>query len=433
MPWYKIPFVLALLSLSILAGCSGDERSGTDDDPTYARDIQPLFEVKCSGCHTGGGIGPFPLETYEQVTKMKGSVESAVVDRRMPPWLAADGCADYAGNRALTDEQIDTVVRWIDAGMPEGDPGDVPVEVDDMRRPLSRVDHELLLPQPYTLQVFPDDYRCFFLDWPATETMYVTGFGVAPGNASIVHHVIAYVVRPEKVPLFQALDDESLEPGWSCFGSPGGNGPGDVSWLGGWVPGLTGEDLPKGTGIEIQAGSKLVVQMHYNSPSTSPAPDQTMILVKTDVTVEKRAAILPFADPQWLLSGTMTIPAHSQDVVHSVSRDPTELVGLLTGGALEGGKPLTVYGAGLHLHTLGERGLTRIERAGGESECLLDIPRWNFHWQGNYTFAAPKQLAPGDQIYLECQWDNPRSVDVGWGEGTSDEMCLGVYYLTESE
>jgi hypothetical protein len=127
----------------------------------------------------------------------------------------------------------------------------------------------------------------------------------------------------------------------------------------------------------------------------------------------------------------MIIPAHSKDVVHSATIDPSTFVGFATGGALAGGKPLTVYSAGLHLHTLGERAVTRIERAGGGSECLLDVPRWDFHWQGNYTFSKPKQMMPGDRLYLECQWDNPRDVDVSWGDGTSDEMCLGLYYLTE--
>lgn len=421
----------ALSSLSSLAGCSAGETSSTDDGPTYVRDIQPLMAVKCAGCHTDGGIAPFTLETYEQVSEWKGAVKAAVADRSMPPWLADDTCADYAGKRSLTDEQIDTITRWVDGGAKRGDASETPVVVEDLRRTMSRVDHELQLPAAYTPQVFPDDYRCFFLDWPETETKYMTGIGVAPGNAAIVHHVIAYVVPPEKVSIFQALDDATPEQGWTCFGSPGGKGPLDVAWLGGWAPGRTGEDFPQGTGIEVKAGSRLIVQMHYNSKDPSPAADQTTILLRTDDAVEKRAAIMPFADIAWLTSGTMTIPSHSQDVVHSTSNDLTELVSLVTNGAISGGKPLTMHEAGLHLHTLGDRATTRIERADGSSECLVDIPRWNFHWQGNYTFEAPKTIVPGDKVYLECQWDNPGSSDVGWGEGTSDEMCLGIYYLTE--
>lgn len=90
-----------------------------------------------------------------------------------------------------------------------------------------------------------------------------------------------------------------------------------------------------------------------------------------------------------------------------------------------------MYDVGMHMHTLGKRGLTRIERADGANECLLDIPRWDFNWQHSHVLTKPKQVAPGDKLYLECQWDNPGDADVSRGEGTSDEMCLGIYYVTE--
>ncbi|MBK9260632.1 MAG: hypothetical protein IPM54_12520 [Polyangiaceae bacterium] len=261
---------------------------------------------------------------------------------------------------------------------------------------------------------------------------YVTGFGVEPGNAAIVHHAIAYVVRPVKVAEFQTLDDADPEPGWACFGGPGGT-PGQgppASWIGGWVPGGLGEDFPEGTGIEVPVGAKLIVQMHYNSSSATPSSDQTKIVLRTDTAVEKKAAIIPFANIQWLLGG-MTIPAHSKDVVHSYSTDPMTVVNLMTGGALSGSKPLTLHSVGLHMHTLGKRIATRWDRKDGTSECLIDVPRWDFNWQSNYTFRTPKQMAPGDELYLECQWDNPGSTDVKWGEGTNDEMCLAPYYVTE--
>lgn len=429
-----ISIVYSLSLLSVLAGCSGSDAPGTSHGgPTYVRDIQPLVATKCAGCHTDGGIGPFPLETYEQVSAVAGAVATAVADRTMPPWLAGDGCADYLADRSLSTEQIDAVTGWVSAGMPKGDPNATPVEVADERLSLSRVDFELPIPEPYTPQVFPDDYRCFFLDWPATETTHVTGFGVEPGNKAIVHHVIAYVVRPDNLSTFQALDDADPDPGWVCFGGPTGenSSPGQAGWIGGWVPGGIGADFPAGTGIEVPVGSKLVVQMHYNASGASAAPDQTKILLRADAVVEKKAGIMPFADFQWLTPGVMNIPAHMKGVTHSVSTDPTTIVNLLTGGAIASGKPLTVHDVGMHMHTLGKRGLTRLDRADGTSECLLDIPRWDFNWQHSHVFAEPKQVAPGDKLFLECQWDNPGDADVSWGEGTKDEMCLGIYYVTE--
>jgi copper type II ascorbate-dependent monooxygenase-like protein len=105
--------------------------------------------------------------------------------------------------------------------------------------------------------------------------------------------------------------------------------------------------------------------------------------------------------------------------------------------------PLIVYSAGLHMHQLGTHGSLRIDRADGTSECMLDIPQWNFHWQGSYTFAQPKTLNPGDKLSVECHWDNSAEnqpvvggvkmppQDVTWGEGTFDEMCLGTFYITQ--
>ena len=80
----------------------------------------------------------------------------------------------------------------------------------------------------------------------------------------------------------------------------------------------------------------------------------------------------------------------------------------------------------------------RIHRGGGGEECLIDIPRWDFNWQGGYQLAEPIVFNPGDELEIECHWDNSAAnqpyvdgvqlapVDVGWGEGTGDEMCLGI-------
>lgn len=426
-------FATVMLFFKPLAGCSGETVS-PGDSPTYIRDIEPLMQARCAHCHTNGGIAPFPLQTYEDVAAVKGAVKAAVVARTMPPWLATKGCTDYRGDQSLTDEQIDMLSQWVDAGGPLGDPNDSPMPVKDERIPLSRVDVTLPMPVAYVPKVFPDDYRCFFLDWPGVSTTYITGFGVEPGNESIVHHVIAYVVRPENTQIFQMLDDADSDPGWPCFGGPGGTpgagGP-QASWLGGWAPGGIGEDFPEGTGIEIPVGAKVIVQVHYNSMNPSPTPDLTKVLMRTDAMVQKKAAILPFASLQWIIGGTMKIPAHSTDVMHEVDTDLTTIANLVTGGALEGGKPLTLHGVGLHLHTLGKKASTRLDRADGTSECHINIPRWNFHWQRNYTFETPKVMVPGDKLHLECHWDNPGDQDVNWGENTGDEMCLAPYYVTE--
>jgi len=82
---------------------------------------------------------------------------------------------------------------------------------------------------------------------------------------------------------------------------------------------------------------------------------------------------------------------------------------------------------------IGAGEIRRLERAGGGEACLLDIPRWDFHWQGSYGLVEPVVFNPGDQLRLSCTWDNATMSDVTWGEGTTDEMCLGSFYYTVND
>lgn len=426
--------LVALTALLTLGGCSSADTTGTTGGapaatPSYYRDVKPIVDVKCAGCHVEGGIAPFSLTTFDEVAAQRAAVKSSIMTGSMPPWPPATDCADYLGDRSLTADQIATLSAWVDAGGPAGDPAAQPAAIKDTRTRLSRVDRTLSLPVAYTPQTSPDDYRCFLVDWPDTDTTYVTGVGVEPGTPAIVHHVIAFLAKPAEVAGYQALDDAEAGPGWTCFGGPGGVGL--ATWVGAWAPGSLGSDLPPGTGIEIPAGSRMVIQVHYNTSTSPPAPDQSSVLLKLDKSVEKKAVTMPWADPGWVKNKTMDIPAQSKDTMHSFSIDPTPYANLFTGGVLAPGAPFTLHSASLHMHTHGTRAVTRIERAGGGEECLLDIERWNFHWQGAYAFDAPKTLNPGDKLTLECHWDNPGPTAMNWGEGTDDEMCLGVYYATQ--
>lgn len=412
-----------------MLGCSGESIDASTPEPTYHRDIAPLMASKCNNCHVEGGIAPFSLTTYDEVKALAPAVRASVVTKTMPPWPAADDCTDYLRNRSLSEDQIDLITRWIDNGTKLGDPADAPAQAENTPSDLSRVDHELALPVAYTTTAAPDEYRCFFVDWPEKETMYVTGFGVKPGYAPVVHHVIAYLARPESLAGFEELDAKDAEPGWPCFGGPGGN-PTQTNWVGGWAPGSMGADFPKGTGIEIPPGSKLVVQMHYNTSSAEARPDQTKLLIAVDKTVEKKAATIPYTNIKWVTEQTMDIPAHTSDVTHTFSGDITKFASFITGGMIPSNVPLTIYSASPHMHTYGQSIGLEIERGDGQKECLVDIPKWNFHWQGAYAFTKPKLLEPGDFVSMRCSYDNPTANEINWGEGTNDEMCLGVYYVT---
>lgn len=429
----------ALLAAIFLASCSEEAKpTPTPAPPSWHKDVGPLVQQKCGGCHVEGGIAPVAFQTYADAARYRGEIKASVEAHRMPPWPPADDCAQYQNDRSLSAEQMALITGWVDAGAPEGNPADAPPAPPEPAGGLSRVDATLTMPVDYTPQKSPDDYRCFLIDWPYADTRYVTGFRANPGNPTIVHHVIAYLASPSQVAAAQANDDAEPGPGYTCFGGPGING-GRVAWLGSWAPGSPGEDYPAKTGLRVAAGSKVVLQVHYNTGHAADhdhplavSPDRTSVSFKVDTTVEKVAFVQPWANPQWL-SGAMDIPAGEANVVHAWAFDPTSVADSLSGGLYKKNEPLTVHSAGLHMHTLGRSARLEIQRRSGARECLLDIPEWDFHWQGGYSLTQSRVVNPGDSVRLECRWDNsaPGAADVNWGEGTGDEMCLGIFYMTQ--
>ncbi len=426
MKHHAILSALPLAPLLALIGCGGETNAPAG--PTYYQDAKPIIDQKCANCHYEGGIGPFALTTFEEVVKAKDSIKQAINDRTMPPWPASSSCADYAYDRSLSDDQLGTLNAWLDAKAPEGEPpGKGPSQ--DVEG-LSRIDRTITMPVPYAPTQGPDDYRCFLVDWPDTELTYVTGVGVKPGQASIVHHVIAFLAKPENVAEYEQLDADEAGPGYTCFGGPGGTAGVQLGWIGAWAPGGIGQDYPPGTGIPIPPGSKVIMQVHYNTSTAPPVEDTTSIVLKLDSKVDKPAVIMPWADPAWVTDHKMPIPAHSKDTMHSFLLDPTLFFNFISDDLIPSNVPLTIHSAGLHMHTRGTSALTNIVRGDGD-ECALQINQWNFHWQGSYGFKTPKVFNPGDKLYLECHWDNTTDQELNWGEGTNDEMCLGVYYITE--
>jgi hypothetical protein len=435
MGWSAIVLLSCLAGGAVVGCSSGEDGAGPGggdtltDNPAglqYYRDVKPIIDAKCNSCHAEGGIGPFALVTYENVSSLAGVIKDQVASKTMPPWPPNASCNDYSGDRSLSDAQIDTIVKWVDEGAPEGDPKleGAPLSVEKTQ--LSRVDLNLSMAEEYTQNTVPDDYRCFVLDWPYQDVKYVSGFRANPGNARVVHHVIAFLITPGDVPTLESLDAAEAGPGYTCFGS---SGVGASEWIGAWAPGSEGSDLPPGTGIRVDPGSKIALQVHYNNTTGQDQPDQTSVDFKIDDAVEKEGRIQPWTKLSWLSGQNMLIPAGDTDVMHSFEFDPTQYI--------SGGNAFTMHSASLHMHQLGTSARLAIHRAGGADECLLQIDDWNFHWQGAYGLAAPTVFNPGDMLYLECHWDNSAGNQTGapkdtwWGEGTGDEMCLGSFYLTQ--
>jgi hypothetical protein len=415
-----------LFSLMIV-GCSSGKPDGESPDdgaaesepegPTWHADVRPLVESRCASCHTAGGIGSFALENYEDVVLIKAAVADAVAERRMPPWKAIDGCAEYRDDISLSEEEIAMVVEWVDNGVPEGSIDDAQTGTPPEAGSLERVDLTVGLPVAYDVNTdVGDDYRCFPVEWPLEEDVFVTGYVVNPERVDLVHHLIAYIVPGSYRDALAELEAADGSAGYSCFGGPGPISVTDSDWLGAWAPGAVQGPLPNGIGIQMKAGDMLVLQMHYNSASGATGTDQTSIDFSYETEVDRPGWIQPFTDPDWVFGGGMDIPAGATDVTHDFEFMMAQ--------------SFTVHSANLHMHTLGTGGRMEIGKADGATDCLIEIDDWDFDWQRSYVFEEPKRLEAGEAWRLSCNWDNPTDKDVDWGDGTGDEMCLGTALMS---
>lgn len=321
----------------------------------------------------------------------------------------------------------------------------------------------LKMPQPYE-PVAPrggtDLYRCFLVDPKLTSTAYLTGSQFLPQNTAIVHHAIFFRVRPGDAAKARAVDAADPGEGWTCFGDAGIGG--DAGWVAHWAPGANETLLSPGVGYPMPPGSLLVMQVHYNLLATggkSAGTDQSSIRLRLTDGSRKLAPLdtmklpapveLPCAPGE--TGALCDRNAAVADVAHRFGNDvgATEnaLVqrcdnGTPTPGATQHcDHPLrmagTIYAVAGHMHLLGRSIKIELNPGTAGARTLLDIPVYNFDDQAIHPLAAPLAVKPGDTLRVTCTHDAglrklmpqlrklpPRYVV--WGDGTSDEMCLGL-------
>lgn len=428
--------ILALLALGAGIAKLGGVATAAEPPagPTYAKDVKPILDARCAGCHVQGGIAPFSLTTYADARRHRAAVARAVAARSMPPWHAKRGVRRYLHDPSLTDAQIAAVVRWARRGAPRGDLRRAGRPLAPVGGGLSRVDLRLTMPDAYTPAHDDghDDYRCFPLDWSPTTPTYVTGADITPGVRTQVHHIIVYLAPPASAASVAEWDAADPEPGYRCYGGPSATGRQGlgINFLTGWAPGAGAADFPAGTGQRIEPGSRLVMQVHYNVGAGHPRPDRSTVRLSLAPRVERRAVYLPVVDLAWVLAPqTFRLPAGRRGIVHSATLDPAPLVRFL--GGFDPADGFTMHSAALHMHRLGRTARLVVERAGGKRDVLLEIPRWDFDWQRDYRFAAPVEFRPGDRLTIRCTHANTTRRLVTWGEDSADEMCIGFVYVAE--
>src|SRR5947209_3374783 len=387
--------------------------------PTFSKEVVRVFQEHCQTCHHPGDIAPFSLMDYASAKSEAFNIRYMVQTHQMPPWKPVQGCEDFAEARGpLPQSDIDTVVKWVNGGAPEGDPKDLPAPIDfSSGWTLGQPDLVLTNPEPYTPPSSGDMYRCFTLPTNLPADTYVSAIDIHPGDRASVHHVIAYIDTTGES---ATLDAKDPGPGYTSFGGPGFtiSNPNSAS-LGGWAPGMRALNLPPDVAFLLPAASRVVLQVHYHPHNSAPKADQTSIGIYFAKQKPKQILrILP------LINDTFTIPPN--DPAYQVTASFTTPVAA------------HLWLIAPHMHLLGRK-MNVAASFGSQQSCLINIDDWDFNWQGIYRFVNPVPVYPFTTFKMTATFDNsennPRNPNVppkpvSWGESTTDEMAIDFIGFT---
>ena len=422
--WRRLLIVGALVALPTSAAFAQAAAS----PPTFTKDVAPILQAKCESCHRPNSIAPMSLVSFEEARPWARSIRARVAARQMPPWHIDKtvGIQHFANDRSLSDGEIDTIVRWVNAGAPKGDPKHMPPKVkwpDDAvwnYAPLFGEPDLVITSPAYTQKGDAQDawYKPV-VPTGLTEPRWVRAIEIRPSSVKgrrITHHALARLQQDE--PKEQASNDEEEEVGPGLFME--------------WAVGKQGEIMRPNSGKLMLPGSKIIFDIHYHA-------------VGEDITDSIELGIYLYPKGQE--------PKHRQvlGLFHAINGGsrgldiPPNTVTTHQGvfvmkkaGRIENFQP--------HMHLRGKGMMMEAILPSGTTEVLSLVSNYQFNWHNNYVYAddaAP--LLPKGTVLRFTSWhdntkDNPDNPDptqwVGWGDRTVDEMAhawVNITYLTDEE
>ncbi len=407
------PLAAAVLIGAVTTACQGSAPPEplAPAQVTFTRDVAAIAFKHCAPCHRPGESGPFSLLSYDDLRRRAGQIAEITGRRVMPPWLPISGHGTFAGERRLSDRDVDILRRWDEQGAPEGDSIHLPqLPTFASGWQLGEPDLVVTLRQPYQLRADGADvWRNFVMPASVQETRFVRAVELRPGNPRVVHHAIMGVDQTRSSARRDARDDE---PGFD--GMELGDAQPPDGHLAGWTPGMAPVPGVEGSAWRLDPGDDLVLQLHM-TPSGKPESVQPQIgLHFANAPPTKPSMVLLRLDGD----NQLDIPAGARDFV---AADRFELPVDL--------QVLAVYP---HAHFLARTMEAHAEMPDGRQQPLIRIDDWDFKWQDVYRYAQPLRLPKGTVVSFRYTYDNsaenPRNPSrpptrVVAGMRSSDEMA----------
>ena len=378
--------------------------------PTFHRDVEPILDRHCVGCHRPGQIGPMSLLDRDEATGWAPTIAEVTGNGRMPPWSADPRFGHFSNERRLTDTEKETLARWAASGAAAGDPADAPPtpHFADPEWLIGPPDLVIELPaeQPISATEVMS-YRYVHVDPHFTKDLLVEAVEVRPTARAATHHVIAYLLPPGMTP------DQALRDPTTVLSLDG---------LAGYAPGSPPLVYRDGFGSKIGKGSTILFELHY-TPTGKAMSDRTRVGIRL-----ARHPVTHLVETGAAMNFSFRIPPQKDDSTFTAQHRFGRAAKLLT---------LTP-----HMHMRGKAMRYELLRTDGTTRTLLDVPKYDFNWQLTYQLQEAIAVAPGDLLRVTAIYDNspqnPFNPDptkwVTWGDQTFEEMLIGYFdYVEEAE
>jgi mono/diheme cytochrome c family protein len=374
---------------------------GAFDKISYVNEIAPIVKQKCATCHQPGGIGPMPLNTYEQVKGFAPMIREVIRTQRMPPYLLDETVGHFQDDDRLSPAQIKSMVHWIEGGAPRGK-GEDPLAKIAFKAPdwpLGKPDVIVDVPAVKIPATGVMDYQRPVVKSVLSEGRWMKATTFRVSDRQVVHHILTGVVAGDVKP-----GQEASEQQWGAS-------------LGGYGPGRGSNIEPVDTGVWVPPSGGIGFQNHY-TPYGKPTEEKTQMgIYFYPKGQEPKYVLRTFG----IFDFSIVIPAgeewhHEQAYVDF----PHEAV---------------IYGITPHAHHRGSSATVTFKYPDGREEMVLALPRYDFSWQYEYMLAKPMKIPAGTRAITRWTFDNssrnPDNPDykreIRWGEQSSEEM-LALYF-----
>jgi hypothetical protein len=398
--------------------------AGNPSNVTFYRDVLPILETRCQGCHRPGEVGPMAFGAYNETRPWAKAIKQAVLLGKMPPWYADAPAGKFDNDPRLSQQEIAKLAAWADTGAPAGNPKDAPraaTFADGWS--IDQPDAIFENPTPYQIPATGTlEYTYVIVPTGFKQDRWITQAEVRPGNRAVVHHANVYIREPgsnwlREYPMGKLFVPEERGERVGTGGSSSAGASVREQVIAGFAPGRPAKQVPAGYAMLIPAGSDLVFQLHYTT-NGKPTTDITRIgFVFAKQTPTKRVIRVQASNAGFV------IPPGAAD--YPVS------------GSAALGVDCELLNVYPHMHLRGKSMVLSAVYPTGEREEFLRVPHYEFGWQLVYALSKPRILPKGTVLNADATFDNSPTnrfnpnpqATVRWGDQSWDEMMVGFFDL----